>query len=282
MMWNKLSSYIKRCSILSAGIMLSCAQTSKSANVAPVTNPETEPALPGTSASQEGLPTPFGSFDVLTEQEKRIIANALRSRVAGRVDVRILPTMFDLCVPGDATAIEAQLRSLFSHKEDVRVNDGCRLLSELLPVGSLALRADLVRGGSIDIDAIWSALINAFPDACGVDVDAASKKLSVDRRVRSFDAHDRRVASSDAFKGIVIKEKITMRIEAEPSEPVAPDSAITGVDLIVESTLFWRRASSPNWSVAATITHLDPAMLAGGEASMLGRCHRGLLAAVVR
>lgn len=244
-----------------------------------------EPPLSSTTATAEGMPLPFGAFATLTEAERRIAAQHLRARAAelatGAVEVRVLPAKYEVCVAGDTEPVRVKLQPLLQSPSDVAVVADCRSLNRLTKVGPDAVRAEFVRGDSIDVDALWSTLINAFPRACGVEIDSSSQKAEAGARVRSFAAHARRIPTSEAFKGIVLKELIGVKLEAAPAG-AAPGVAVDGIFLSVEGTLFWRRASASTWVVVKTIQELDPGMISASDATALGRCVRGLMTAVAR
>jgi hypothetical protein len=243
-----------------------------------------EPPLTSTTAHPEELPGPIPSFATLSEQERRLVAEHLRATArtvsAASIDVHELPGALELCTSGDADLIKRRLRPLLANPDDLIVNTGCHSMTPLSRIGPNQVRAEFVAKDAIDVDQVWAAIVQAFPDACHGDIDPNSRAFTSDRLSRSFASNPFRVEVTPGFKGIVVKEQLNVKLEDRSK--LEGGAVAQGLYLMLESKIYWRRASASEWNLASTVEALDPGMLSDGARTALARCGQGLLRTILR
>jgi len=257
--------------------------------VASKTKIDEEPPLSQVRVESPDLPTPVASFQSLSGPEREIVAAILRERASKTtrksVQVRVLPTMFEVCSEADdVKALSERLGPILSRKEDLHVHSGCRGLKIFSAAGltGAVLKPDLVDVHGIDIGRTWAALLNGFPDACSVQIDPSTRSDgSGSGSARwTFAAHERQLPSSQSFQGIVIKE--LTRVTLAPLSVSTPAKQSDSISVTVESAIFWRPRSDNLWTKVSTLADLDPAWVGAGASSLPEACARNLFQVVAR
>jgi hypothetical protein len=246
---------------------------------AAVTN-AADPPLHRLNSEPPELPNPLGEFELLNATERVLIAafleQTLHSPSSDKRSVWIRPDRFLVIVaPEDENRIKRQLTPLFRSPENLSVQSDARPITFLNAIGHDSVKPELVHNGYLDYEAIWGALVNAFPEACDAEVDSSTIDTDPAERRFSFRTHDRRVPSSSTFRGIVIKERVRLELRAA-------GTTVHRAALALEQEVFWRRRSQSTWNRVATAEDLGPAMLSQGAQLGLSDCKTGLLDTIIR
>lgn len=196
-----------------------CQSQTKVASTANSAHPEaldeSVPTANDLDTSGAEIPTPLAPFDALNETERVLAADLLRKRAGGvargPVRVRFLRDRFLVLVPdADRAKVEEALLPLFSAPTSVAVESRIRDIASLGTLGASRVRPEFVRGQAIDFSAVWSAIVNAFPSSCELEIDSTSVRS--ENHKSTFHSHVVRVPSSEAFSGVVMKKRIRVEL----------------------------------------------------------------------